>query len=206
VELPTTLVVTLTFLRSAVIEFLESDLSGHDIGLAFIYCDHKNSLLQKIEYFVGAIVRQLVERRPAISEDVRNLWVNNRGKGTAPTREEYLTLLRSLTNEYSELYIVIDALDECIDKDGNIVWNTLIMELKDSVPNLHLLCTSRHIDDPTGILSGSTCIEIVATEPDIRIYVQAQIKSKTILFQFCQQDSSLLNDILQVIILKADGM
>ncbi|KAI9860058.1 MAG: hypothetical protein M1813_006406 [Trichoglossum hirsutum] len=195
-----------TVLASAVVEFLENDLPVRGIGLTFIYCNHKENLLQRIEYFIGAIVRQLVERRQAIPRDVRNLYEKHRGKGTTPTCAEYLELLQCLTKECSEVYVVIDALDECIDKKGQIIWNDLLIKLKDSISNLRLLYTSRHIDDLAGILAGSTRIEIHASEADIRAYIQAQVKSKHLLFEFCRQDSNLRNDILQVVVSKAEGM
>jgi hypothetical protein len=115
-------------------------------------------------------------------------------------------LLQSLTKECSEVYVVIDALDECIDKRGQIIWNDLLTKLKNSVSNLRLLYTSRHIDDIAGILAGSTRIEIRASEADIRAYVQEQVKSKYLLSEFCRQDSNLQNDILQVVVSKAEGM
>ncbi|KAH0536219.1 hypothetical protein FGG08_006886, partial [Glutinoglossum americanum] len=195
-----------TVLASAVVEFLENDLPVRGIGLAFIYCNHKENLLQRIEYFIGAIVRQLVERRQAIPKDVHTLYEKHRGKGTTPTCAEYLELLQSLTKECSEVYVVIDALDECIDKKGQIIWNDLLTKLEDSVSNLRLLYTSRHIDDLAGILAGSTRIEIHASEADIKAYVQAQVKSKHLLFGFCRQDSNLQNDILQEVVSKAEGM
>ena len=188
------------------VEFLENDLPVQGIGLTFIYCNHKENLLQRIEYFIGAIVRQLVERRQAIPKDVRTLYEKHRGKGTTPTCVEYLELLQSLTKEYSDVYVVIDALDECIDKKGQIIWNDLLTKLKNSVSNLRLLYTSRHINDIAGILAGSTRIEIRASEADVRAYIQAQVKSKHLLFEFCRQDSNLQNDILQVVVSKAEGM
>lgn len=69
------------------------------------------------------------------------------------------------------MYIIIDALDECINRKGEIIWNDLLTKLKDFVSNLRLLYTSRHIDDIAGILAGSTRIEIRASEADIRSYV-----------------------------------
>jgi hypothetical protein len=189
-----------------VVEFLESDLPIQDIALAFIYCNHKAKLSQTIEYFVSAIVRQVVERRQVIPEDVRTLYTKHRGKDIRPTCTEYVNLLQSLAKECSEVYIVIDALDECIDKDGQLIWNDLLTKLKDTVSNLRLLYTSRHIDNPAEILAGSTLIDIRASEADIRTYVQGQLSSKDVLLQFCRQDLTLQNDILQAVVSKAEGM
>lgn len=188
------------------VDFLESDLPSQGIGLAFIYCNHKENQLQRKEYFLGAIVRQIVERRKVIPQEVRTLFGKHRGKSTWPTCTEYLNLLHCLAKECSEVYIIIDALDECIDKDGRLIWSDLITTLKGSVTNMRLLYTSRHIDDTAGTLSGSTRIDIHASEADIRTYVQGQLQSKPVLLQFCQEDPTLQNNILQEVVSKADGM
>jgi ankyrin repeat domain-containing protein 50 len=189
-----------------VIEFLEKDLPFPDTGLAFIYCNYKERLSQKVEYFVGTIVRQLVEQRPAIPEEVRSLYEKHRGKGIPLNYAEYLELLQSLATGCSEVYIVIDALDECIGKDGESIWSSFLIKLKASVPNLHLLCTSRHISDPGGSLAGSTHIEIRASDADIKTYVLAQVESKDRLLGFCGQDAVLRDEILEAVGLKAEGM
>jgi hypothetical protein len=188
------------------IEFLENDLPLPSIGLAFIYCDHKKYQVQSLEYFLGAIVRQLVEQTPGIPHEVRSLFEKHRGKETKPTSQEYVDLLQFLADKCSEVYVAIDALDECIDEKGRIIWNQLLSKLKSSVSNLRLLYTSRDIEDIAGILTGSTCIEIRASEADIQAYVQAQIKSEESLLQICEQDAELENKIPQAIASKAEGM
>jgi len=190
-----------------VIEFLESDLPVQDIGLAFIYCDHKENLSQSVDYFIRPIVRQLVERMRTIPNVVPALYHRYCGKETRPTCTEYLDLLQSLAKEYSEVYVVIDALDECVDEKGQIIWSDLLTQLGGSVPNLRLLYTSRDIDDSIGgILKRSTRIEIRATNADIEAYVQAQVESNNHLLQFCRQDSALRNKIVQAVVSKAEGM
>ncbi|KAI9776091.1 MAG: hypothetical protein M1839_000604 [Geoglossum umbratile] len=195
-----------TVLASAVIEFLEKDLPIPDIGLAFIYCNYKERLSQKVEYFAGTIVRQLVEQRPAIADEVRELYEERRGKGTRLSCAEYLGLLQSLAKGCSAVYIIVDALDECIDKDEEPIWSSLLTKLKASVPNMHLFCASRHISDVGGSLAGSAHIEIRATDADIEAYVREQIKSKDRLLGFCREDSALQDEVLEAVRLKSKGM
>lgn len=190
------------------VEFLEKDLPLRGVALAFVYCNHKEKLSQTIEYFVGAIIRQLVERKAVIPDYVRTLYGNHRGKGTNPTLTEYLELLQSLAKECSEVYIVIDALDECVEEDGQPIWSNLIRKLQASIVNLNLLYTSRDMEirDTAGIFRNSTVIPIRATETDIRTYAREQLQSNDDLLQFCQQDPSLQEDILQAIVSKAEEM
>lgn len=190
------------------VEFLEKDLPVQGVALAFVYCNHKEKLSQTIEYFVGAIVRQLVERKAVIPDYVRSLYGNHRGKGTNPTLTEYLELLRLLAKECSEVYIVIDALDECVEKGGQPIWSDLIIKVQACMVNLTLLYTSRDMDirHIAGIFRNSTVIPIRATETDIRTYAREQLQSKNDLLQVCRQDPTLQEKILQAVVSKAEGM
>jgi hypothetical protein len=115
-------------------------------------------------------------------------------------------MLQSLSNEYSEVYAVIDALDECVDKSRKTIWNALIANLKKRVANLRLLYTSRHLDHIERAVPGSVCIEIQATEHDMKTYIEAQIECQTELSIFCRQDVNLRTDILKAVISKSEGM
>ena len=191
--------------RSTVIDFLDHDLSP-GIGLAFLYCNHKDNLDQSAEYFLGAIVRQLVARRPTMQDEVHSLYRKHSGRGTNPTRHEYADLLGLLSHGYSEVYVVIDALDECIDAKRRFIWSELLSALKSSVTNLRLLYTSREIADIAGILKGSTSIPIRASEADIEAYVRAQVKTENSLLEFFERDAELETRIPLVIASKAEGM
>ena len=142
-----------------------------------MYCNHKEKLSQSIEYFVGAIIRQLVERKSAILECVRTLYKNHRGKGINPTLAKYLELLRLLAKEYSEVYIVIDALDEYVEKGKQPIWSDLIIKLQAYIINLNLLYTSRDIEihDTIELFRNSTVILIHATKINIRTYTREQL-------------------------------
>ncbi|PQE16724.1 Ankyrin repeat-containing domain protein [Rutstroemia sp. NJR-2017a BBW] len=194
------------YLRSAVVKFLEQDLTMQEVGVAFVYCDHKLNDVQQHEFFICAIIRQLIERKQIMPEYAQTLYKNHIRTQSRPTSDEYLTLLQDVGEEYSEVYILIDALDECINKDREMIWNELLIDLKENVQNLRLLCTSRDIDSTETALSESTCIEIRASDGDMRAYIQGQIKSSHSLVRICRQDTSLENEILQVVVAKAEGM
>lgn len=188
------------------VDFLETDLPKQTAALAFVYCNHKYAQLQTIQYFIGAIVRQLAERNPDIPEVLHALYKKHQAKETDPTLSECFQLLRSLCKDISEVYIVIDALDECMDRSGQHIWSKLIVDLRVSIPNLRLLYTSRNLHDTTGALENSTVVPIRANKSDIRTYIKGQLQSQSGLLQFCQQDPSLEAEILETIVLKSDGM
>ncbi|KAL2783393.1 hypothetical protein BJX66DRAFT_344973 [Aspergillus keveii] len=137
-----------TVLSSVIVDFLEGDLPASDISFAFVYCNYTLSQIQRVEYFLRAIARQIVGLRHSIPGSVLELYRKHRGKETAATEDECKKLLHSLYQDSCETYLVIDALDECINSQGGLFWTQLLRQLTSSITNLRLLCTSRHIEDP----------------------------------------------------------
>jgi hypothetical protein len=173
-----------------------------DIGLSFVYCSYNEQSNQTVQNLIAAVVRQLVEQRPSVPDDVRALYQEHRRKGTRPSPAQYSGLLQSLSKECSEVYVVVDALDEC-EED---TWSGFLTKLNDSVSSLHLLCTSRHIDDNGENLASSRHIEIHASDEDIKTYILAQVKAKDRLAGFCKRNTTFQDEILKVILQKAQGM
>jgi hypothetical protein len=105
-----------------------------------------------------------------------------------------------------EVYVIIDALDECIDHKMRSFWSDLLDKLKVAISNMRVLCTSRHIDDDQGSLTTTTRIEIRAIQSDIEAYIKDKIKSKGRLIKFCEDDPSLQEEMVRTMASKADGM
>ena len=182
------------------VEYLEGQLQAQNAALTFVYCDHKENLSQRLEYFLGAMAQVAVRQMIDIPEDVSKLYLEHRKKGTNAGDKEYMNLLRSLTKDLSTVYVVIDALDECVDKAGWPIWAELIRTLKNSVPNLRLLYSSRQIKDIAGVLAESTCIEVEARDDDIRSYVRAQVRSRHYLADFCMRDAELQEKVVEAVL------
>jgi hypothetical protein len=138
-------------------------------------------------------------RRQNIPDDVSKLYLKHHEKRTKATVEEYTDLLRSVTKQFSTVYVIIDALDECVDENGKPIWVQLVRTLKNSVSKLHLLYSSRQIEDIACVLVGSTRIEVEASDDDIRSYVRAEVKSRDYLVDFCMQDVELQEKIIEAV-------
>jgi hypothetical protein len=175
-------------------------LQAQNAALTFIYCDHKENLSQSLEYFLGAMVQVVIRQMIEIPEDVYKLYLEHRKKGTNAGEGEYINLLQSLTKDLSTVYVVVDALDECVDKTGSPIWAKLIRTLKNSVPNLRLLYSSRQIEDIADVLAGSALIEVEAGDDDIRSYVRAQVRSRPYLADFCMRDAELQEKIVEAVL------
>ena len=70
---------------------------------------------------------------PALVE----LYEYHQDRNTSPTVDEMLDTLSSIFENYTKVYCVIDALDEC----GEELWWDLLEKLDHFQPKLHLLIT-----------------------------------------------------------------
>jgi hypothetical protein len=94
-----------------------------------------------------------------------------------PGRHDLLEVLRELLNGHSQVYIIVDALDECIEFDKLHQTIKTIVDWK--IPGCHLLVTSRtekyDMDDQHDIMEIKLSAE--AVHADIASYVSAVLES-----------------------------
>lgn len=138
-----------TILASVVIDELESQYGiNHDVGIAYFYCNyqHIDDQSQKLENLLAAILRQLVQGLFPIPDTVHGLHKKHRTKGTRPSVEEMTKVLRSTVAHFSRLFIVIDALDEClITTISRLLDEIFGLQMKN---DLSFLATARFIPEP----------------------------------------------------------
>lgn len=99
---------------------------------------------------------------------------------------------------------MIDALDECSETDHTRT--NLLMEIRKLPSNLHLLCTSRFFSDIDEIFKDTPRIEIRASNTDVQKYLEAQIEKEGRLKRHIDTDPSLLEEIVDTIIARVQGM
>jgi len=94
---------------------------------------------------------------------------------TRPLLSEYSRLLKLELRQLSDIFLVIDALDECpeIDDFGESRRDNLLAQITNLLESLHLLITARpHIQSVTDILRDAIEMEICARKDDIKIYLE----------------------------------
>ncbi|KAJ9217078.1 hypothetical protein DTO166G4_1133 [Paecilomyces variotii] len=165
-----------TILASVVIDELESQYgTNHDVGIAYFYCSyqHNDDQGQKLEILLAAVLRQLVQGLFLIPDTIHALHEKHRTKGTRPSVEELSRALRLTMAHFSRLFIVIDALDECL--------MTTISPLLDEIfghqinNNLSFLATARFIPEIMARFQNKPMQEIRATKPDVIRYIRANL-------------------------------
>ncbi|KAF7359830.1 Arp, Ankyrin repeat protein [Mycena venus] len=176
--------------------------NNKDIGVACIYLNHKEVENQTPSRLLAGLWRQLVLDRK-IGSTAEDLYKQHQEKGTSPSLEEVVTILRSSITELSKVFIIIDAMDEYPEFQRGI----LLQELAAIGSNVNLMFTSRpHITPKPSSFPNVKTLDFQAAPEDIRGYINAQIKSSPRLSKHIQKKPMLQEEIHEKITDAVAGM
>ncbi|MCJ1468876.1 hypothetical protein MMC07_007506 [Pseudocyphellaria aurata] len=171
-------------------------------GVAYVYCHYK-AQDQNATVLLAAILKQLLQARPDLAEPVGRLHKRHADRGTKPSLEEISAAVQSVAVKYPSVYVVVDALDECSDRDGTL--GLFLAKLRDlqSKTHLRIMATSRSIPGIVYEFSAALKLEIRASNADVKRFVAGQ----TYRLPKCIQRDNELQEMVQEKIMQAmDGM
>ena len=193
-----------TIITSIVVEHLWSKFQAdYDTGIAYLFCNYNRQQEQRFGDLVASLLKQLVKRLPDIPDDIKNLHQRHRATGTRPDDNELIAALLSVIASQSRTFLIIDALDECINSDRTRT--RLLSELIkfQSLTNVSLFATSRPIPEITSVFQEVVSVRIRASEEDVQIYLDNHIAQ----LPNCVLKNQDLQTALKAKIVKAvDGM
>ena len=105
-------------LASIVINFLWNKVRTDDVGVAYIYCDYLKYRKQTPLHLAGSLLKQLPDQQNPISESIKNYYDGHKCSNTNPSPEGAFEVLKAECDNWSRIFIIIDALDECFEKDS----------------------------------------------------------------------------------------
>ena len=174
--------------------------------MAYFYCDYRNTESQKPINILGSLIAQLSLQDPAALKEVLSCYTTRRPDGRTPTRleaSEACALLRTVSQKFTEVTLIIDGLDECgssIDLDRREFVRTLASFRNNATASIRLAIFSRAEGDIRAELAEFASISIAAQSSDIQLFVAAKAGSLRI------RDESLQAEIIEALIHGADGM
>ncbi|KAH7109236.1 hypothetical protein B0J13DRAFT_463009 [Dactylonectria estremocensis] len=193
-----------TILTSIVVDSLNSKFDNDsEIGIAYIYCNFRQQHEQKIDDLLASVLKQLTQCRSSLPESVKNLYDQHKTKRTRPSLDEISSTLHSVAAKYSKVFIIVDALDECLESDG---CRTRFLAELFNLQTRHgtnIFATSRFIPEIMGRFETSLSREISASPDDVARYLEGHIGQ---LPSFVQQDRQLQEEITTGISEAVDGM
>jgi ankyrin repeat domain-containing protein 50 len=147
------------------------------VAVACVYCNHKEREKQTVLQLIASILRQLVDHRSAASDNLINFYREfHDHRKTSPKLRDVMEALRVEIGTYSQVYIIADALDECLE--GN--QGELIEKLR-SLPDVKLMFTSRPLVLIEQQLEGVERLVISANNADVQKYIEGRISKTPVL-------------------------
>ncbi|OXV06673.1 hypothetical protein Egran_05560, partial [Elaphomyces granulatus] len=204
-----------TVLSSTIIQDLEKDLSqlpSH--AFLYFYFDFRDPQKQTTEGMVCSLIGQLSWIREDCWKLLEDRFSSLTDKRRTPTGELLNLLLVTMIQQFENVWVVLDALDECSTKAGkrdkSLLWLiSHILRAPDT--NVHVLMTTR---PEQGIISEIRSwnldklmmpIQSDLITGDIRMYVQASIRRGKLLERWGTQPD-IQDEIEAKLMEKANGM
>ncbi len=192
-----------TMMSAIAIDHLCRTTRSDDMGVAYMFCSYKSQNDQSAASLFAALLKQLVQSRPEITAPVTQMHELHLKRGSKPSSSDILQALQSIFSAYTTIFIVVDALDECSDRDG--ARGQLIDKLHElqTRKDIRLLFTSRFMPEITRKFHSKSTLEIRASKEDVRRFVAGQIPR---LPGCIRRDEDLKLAVQNKIVEAADGM
>ncbi|KAI9861609.1 MAG: hypothetical protein M1813_005219 [Trichoglossum hirsutum] len=192
-----------TMIAAIAIDHLRRMARCDNIGAAYLFCNYKSQVDQSAQSLLAALLKQLVQSRPDIAAPVTHIYDYHLKQNSRPTLDDIFGALQSACSSYAAVHIVVDALDECADKDG--ARGRLIDKLRElqARTDVWLMCTSRSIPEIMQKFCSNPTLEVRASEEDVRGFVAGQMPC---LPNCIRRDDELKRAIQDKIVESVDGM
>ena len=183
---------------SSVVDSLCDEPGQEDIVVAAFYCDFRNQLEQKTTDIMGAILKQLVAREEVLGH-VKMAFQKAKREicGRGLRLPDMVQMLKRAIATLPQVFICIDALDECLPKNLLELLESLKDILRES-PKTRIFFTGRpHVE--TEIVRCFTTRVIVPISPsthEIKRYLEKKLEMDTMRDTM---SDALRTDILRII-------
>jgi len=155
---------------------------------------------------ICSLIMQLCSGCATIPRPLESLYTSYVISQRQPTTEALLATLRELVQDHQDVFLVIDALDECNERDELLSALSVIAEWN---LGMHILVTSRREADIGETLSrigpNNVSIQSALVNNDIRAYVQERLNNDPKLRRW--KKKKLIQDEIETTLMeKAGGM
>jgi hypothetical protein len=202
------LLCALTFTSSSVIQDIEDTCQTGLAILAFFYFDFRDSNKQDARSLLSSLLIQLCRESDEYSEILSSHY-STHGNGTRqPSEELLMKCLKDMLNvpRQGELYIVVDALDECPDFPGcptprehvlTVLRELVVLRLS----HVHFCFTSRPEVDIRDVMEYIAVYKVslheqVEQNQDISDYIKFIFSEDLKIQQWEEEDKQLAMDTL----------
>ncbi|OBT97306.2 hypothetical protein VE01_04619 [Pseudogymnoascus verrucosus] len=174
-----------TFLASVIIDhcrtvYGSSNTENESVGIAWMYFNYNDQNANSMGQVIASLTKQLIASvTPEIGKSIMEDAIEFREEHNSgsPGPDDYFMLLSKVIRSMQKTILILDALDECADKDSkrvNRVW--LIKSLL--TLGVQMLVTSREMPAIEALFEQAPDFAMLAISPasqDIKSYIQWRI-------------------------------
>ncbi|KAJ7589303.1 Pfs, NACHT and ankyrin domain protein [Mycena floridula] len=196
------------FHSSIIVEHLRSAILQPKIAVICIYCDYRQQEAQTPIQLLGSVLKQLAQQHPVLSDHLLALHKKYPSQGDHPSIDELFKALQAEVLLYSQVYIVVDALDESSESNQarEIFFSAHPQGLWSLSDHIQLLVTSRDVLSISQEFKNIARIPIEAHGEDLETYIRGRITTDKKLKKLVKEDVNLTTEIIEQVSLKAAGM
>jgi hypothetical protein len=183
--------------------------------MAYYYFDFRDDKKQNRYGLLSSLLSQLSARSDSCSDVLSQLYSNHAGGTGKPTTSALTKCMKDMLSlpGQGQIYLVVDALDECPDVSGTPSAREEILELVEELAdlklsNVHLCVASRPEIDIRKSLEPLEPLQISlhdesGQKDDIIEYIKSVVYSNKKMRSWRDEDKQLVIEVLSE---KADGM
>ncbi|KAJ6133492.1 hypothetical protein N7471_008707 [Penicillium samsonianum] len=192
-----------TAVVSKVIETVQNTVSGNDgTAIAFHYCQFSNSASLSSERMIAAVISQTLQSNSNtedLPEFLLKLFNKYSSRKALPNLEELNQLFADVCQDISKLFLIIDGLDELIERKGAIEFLQRLLCIHDIT--FKVFVASRPEVDLENAFEFYSAIELTPSDiaGDMERYVRGRVNELRL------QDREG-EELVRELIRRADGM
>ncbi|KAL6401893.1 hypothetical protein AUP68_14350 [Ilyonectria robusta] len=193
---------------SVIQEALHRSYNNQQVGVAFFFCDYKNSETWETAAILGVIASQLARQKDEAFEILRQYHDElhpKKGLTKAPDPDELRARISQIAQLFDQTMIVVDGLDECGDKADDVV--DILLEVIDYSEKLSMALLSRdHLNIRDRLEPEFDITPIAADTSDLKRYVNTELEQRIKGGRLRLSDMSMKEEIAEGLVGRAEGM
>lgn len=171
-----------TVLASAVIDSaMNQCCNDSDKGVAYFYCDYKDDQSQQLHNILGSLAAQLATQNDRSLDLLQKHYAMYHSPGklsVTPVKPSLVQVLQEMSAYFTEVFIIVDALDECGQNVTTVVESLAGLSTGDKCKIKALFLSRDEYAISSCLHNGFVHIPIAARSHDLKLYVASQIETR----------------------------
>jgi hypothetical protein len=176
-----------------------------NVAIGYFYFDFNDTEKQYLNKMIRSILVQVSQRSSDGQQALSYFYEHHENGQRQPTQDSVQELLYKILGATGSTYIILDALDECAERDDLLDFLKSLVQQK--LAGLRILATSRRewdIEEPLrSVLDFNINIQSAIVDDDIRTYIEARLIADPKLRKWPE---NVRNEISEQLMKKAGGM